>query len=492
MLDYFDELARRGNAYRRVTPNVNSYNMVINAYAKSQQEDAARKAEAILYRLINQKGRRIRPNSRSFGVVISIWARSKERGAADRAEQLLHQMEKLYVEGIREAEPNVIVYSTVVSFELYVWSKRWLHSLILTSFLSLLQIDAWAKSKHPDAARKAQRILDGMQTRAGGTKVHPNTICFNALLNAWANSNKPEAASRALSLLQQMNDLHDAGFRDVRPNSRTMNYAMLCVAKNSQRDAQSAEQAEMLLDRMLDLFISGNEKMMPDSFSFSTAVNAWAWSRSPDAGKGVIRTVEKMEDLFFSGVVSSKPHAISYNQAIAFFVERGDAQHADDMLVMMENTYKKGVRDAMPDSRTYAAVLKSCAQVPAGKGAKRALHVLARMQCMYDGGNKAAKPNTVCYNTVLSAVARSSHQRAALQAQQLLKKMKDLHASDDLSTKPDTISYSTVVSVMSLFLYAEIVLSTHTQFCTILRSMPLHEVERKMPLTRPLICFLKW
>lgn len=115
-LDYFGKLARRGNAYRRVKPNLNSYNIVINAYAKSRQVDAARKAEAILYRLINQKDKRMRPNSRSFGVVISIWARSKERGAADRAEQLLHQMEKLYVEGNRDAEPNVIVYSTVVSF----------------------------------------------------------------------------------------------------------------------------------------------------------------------------------------------------------------------------------------------------------------------------------------------------------------------------------------------------------------------------------------
>jgi hypothetical protein len=142
MLQYFDELKQSdAEAYRDLQPELCSFNSVIHAYANSRRDDAARKAEAVLYRLIGSLGhggggtgisgdnaptrdrRRMRsppsPDAMSFGGVIHAWAKSKERGSEERAEQILDQMEKQYAAGNTRAKLDVIVYTTVVreSFE---------------------------------------------------------------------------------------------------------------------------------------------------------------------------------------------------------------------------------------------------------------------------------------------------------------------------------------------------------------------------------------
>jgi hypothetical protein len=51
----------------------------------------------------------------------------------------------------------------------------------------------------------------------------PDTISFNAAISAWANSNDPSAGERAELLLQKMFELYEAGHVDAKPNTTSFN-----------------------------------------------------------------------------------------------------------------------------------------------------------------------------------------------------------------------------------------------------------------------------
>jgi hypothetical protein len=69
-------------------PNVKSFGIVMDAWAKSRAKDAALHAE----RLLNQLPAHIPPNAVLVSSCISAWSRSPLENAAERASQLLEQM----------------------------------------------------------------------------------------------------------------------------------------------------------------------------------------------------------------------------------------------------------------------------------------------------------------------------------------------------------------------------------------------------------------
>merc|ERR1712160_5612 len=98
ILDEMVKLHKEGNSC--VNPDSVSYNIVINAWAKSQEMNSGEKAEFLLKRMyaLYQIGDRfVKPDQRTFAFVIIAWAQSGDKGSERRAEQILLWMEKLYV-----------------------------------------------------------------------------------------------------------------------------------------------------------------------------------------------------------------------------------------------------------------------------------------------------------------------------------------------------------------------------------------------------------
>jgi hypothetical protein len=100
---------------------------------------------------------------------------------------------------------------------------------------------------------------------------------------------------------------------------------------------------------MLSALKAGDTKMMPDSFAFTTAINAWVWSRSVSAADGVSRIIDQMETLYYQGIITSRPHAISYNTAVRFFIDTGDLTAADAIIGRMEAAFLRGMKEAAAD-----------------------------------------------------------------------------------------------------------------------------------------------
>ena len=424
VLEYLDERNERVPQNRRIQATVDSYNMIIAAYVKTKDKDSARNAEKLLYRLVNlgapddSRGEAV---EKAFGMVITCWSKSSDPYAAERAEQLLRVLEKNYEEGLSKAKPNVIIFSQI--------------------------IDAWSKSRKKGAARKAKAIFEQC-LNTNNVSARPNTITFNSMLNALANSNDPEAVNDAKTILDKMYKLKNEPGWDVKPNARSITSYMSCLAKHSIANESYARKAEDLITAMLTALMAGDTNMMPDSFAFTTAINAWVWSRSVSTANGVLRLIDQMETLYYQGIITSRPHAISYNTAVRFFIDSGDLTSADNIIGRMEAAFLRGMKEAAADRLTYAALLNAYAQSNETSSHERALELFRRQRFQLTAGNLVAKPNTICYNMVMATLAKSENVMVRSQALLLLDEMRTLAKEDD-KVRPDAVTFSTAINVLS-------------------------------------------
>jgi hypothetical protein len=105
-----------GNVFAK--PDTITYNVVINAWAKSGGKGAAAEAEKLLARMqkLHAAGDPdIKPNVVTYGAVIDSYAKCGEKGAAAKADTLLAKMIQLYQsDPVKNGDlrPNTYVFNT--------------------------------------------------------------------------------------------------------------------------------------------------------------------------------------------------------------------------------------------------------------------------------------------------------------------------------------------------------------------------------------------
>jgi hypothetical protein len=225
-------------------PNLFSYNLVIDAWSRSHDYEAAWNAVKVLRKLIDEDGPD--PDTFSFNQVLSALSRSSKPGAARLAEKLLTYMEDAYRMQIhRNAKPDVVGYTSVIV--------------------------ALARSGETDAPERAEQILNSMKERyaAGERYMKPNRMSFNALIDCWAKSGKGTyAARKAEALLKEMDEMCALGDSSVAPNIVTYNAILNSWARSGTRCC--GNKAEGYLNLMWELYHSGDVEIAPNDKSFNT------------------------------------------------------------------------------------------------------------------------------------------------------------------------------------------------------------------------------
>jgi len=150
--------------------NTRSYNLVINAWAKSQRRDSIDRALALLQEM--EMSSKVKPDLLSYSGVISCIAKSKRSVDAKRAEDVLHELDK------HNVVPDNVIYNQVIN----------IHS----------------KSGARGSAERCEKLLTIMQGLAndGNDKVAPDVRTYNLVLSAWANEKGPEEAEKVLQRLE--------------------------------------------------------------------------------------------------------------------------------------------------------------------------------------------------------------------------------------------------------------------------------------------------
>jgi pentatricopeptide repeat protein len=208
MINRSQEPGRAGNC----EPDLYSYNMLLDAWSKSNEPNRGKRAEAILAHLCEHSEFEGEPDARTYSAAICAVVHSGEENILERSERILAQ-----------AESNDID------------SDVYLESLLL---------DAYASSKSPGSARRAEELLNKLDEKGIA-----NAVSFNTVIKAWKSSNDPDGPVRAKRIVERMKEL---GIVD------TISYSTLIATYANTGNRDSAERAEAILEDMHAMDLTPN------------------------------------------------------------------------------------------------------------------------------------------------------------------------------------------------------------------------------------------
>jgi hypothetical protein len=285
-------------------PNLYAYNAAIQAWVRSPEKGASKNAERLLDQLWDsyvESGRKeLKPDARTFNLVINAIARSREPKCADRAAALLARMEDLYTAGDEDMEPDALTFGAIINA--YANSGESESSdkaaQILQQMESLHQVgyqkmrpntfvynaclNAFAKcvsGSHADEADQLLELMETMYYEKGDASVKPDVISYSTTINAHANSKADDAGTKAEKWLQRMTRLYLEGDDAVKPNAfsyTTTIKAHVAAAAATSLNKQhtlllqraAAQRGDAILELMSLQYLAGDASQKPTKISF--------------------------------------------------------------------------------------------------------------------------------------------------------------------------------------------------------------------------------
>jgi hypothetical protein len=352
----------------QVTPDLQSFCHLLEAWSKTKSSQATQRAEAIL---LQMKKWKLEVNLECLSHVIECYAKSKRKGTEKRVESLM-ALAKIRLER-EQCEPSIVqsaVGSVLQSYqnvrnahraeeillhfvEEYRNNQRYSPTLKMCNSV----LSTWSKSKSTRRGHRADKLLQLMENDEA--LPDPSVESYNAVLTCYASSNKPESASRAEALLRQM-QMKKGGFQ---PNLASFTCVLIAWARS--RDLQQAPiEAERILRDIRD------RGLKPDRFVYYGLIIAWGRIGCDESIFKVEEYLQCIRDLRpdTSRVSSFKPTVVEYNaaiQAYANFVSKNVDRSR--MVVERVHTLLNEMLDSedeslRPNTLTYTAALKTLAE----------------------------------------------------------------------------------------------------------------------------------
>ncbi len=435
---------------------IDVYNLILQAYSRSNNPDAAEHAQALLENMQNAETDLPQPNATSYHMVLQSWANNSAHPEASKhAEQLLTQMKA------QKLQTTLACYQTVISLLAQKGeasrAERLLTSLVTdygVQFDAQLKptpkpfetvLLAYTKFFHADAAPRAESLLTHMKElfHTGILDYPPDVWCYNYVLKCWMHSRRDDATTRALQFLETMRE------DGVIPDIATMNTVLNTIAKQ-----QNARQAEKFLNQLYQAYLDDpSHNPQPNVVSFGTVLKAWSLSKDPEATERAEALLLKLQNLHESGLSQCRPDQAIFSSVIKCYASshtRDAPYKAEAVLREMQQTAQREKNpDLNPDTVCWNMTINAWAQ--AGNG-PRAEELFKEMLDDYlRNKSTGAAPNNVTFTAVLSAWAKTQNNaRAAECAENLLQQMKHLARSNSIpNVKPNVISYSIVLDCLA-------------------------------------------
>jgi len=392
-----------------VTPNTVSFTNAITAWARCTRRDSPKRAEALLNRmhsLYEEGWEDVRPNKVSYNSVITAWARCKDRrGSAEKGEELLSRMYDFYEsERAKLTEGGgADVVAEDIAGDLKPDARSW------NAVINLV-----ARSRDPRCAHRAKSLLDEMGRRydEGDVELMPDALTFGAIINAYANSLEEGASDTAAQLLMHMESLYQLGFDDAKPTTFVYNACMNAFAKDplilnnatNSGTLSRAQKAEQLLSSMEKRYQEEKDhRVMPDCISYSTVINAYANSQTPQSGTHADDILRRMMHRYLMGDIKCRPNAVAFTAAMK--------AHSAAINATMSISEGESTAAMMTFSEMSSEVQQ---QVKAS--AKRCEDLLQQLCIMYHqspGNDRSLKPTSTTFDVVERALMRAEDEDGA-------------------------------------------------------------------------------
>ena len=287
------------------------------------------------------------------------------------------------------------------------------------SYTNLMKLIS--RSGHKNSANMILQILNRMEERKRqDNTIKLDTVAYTMCIDAVAKSRNRDSHLIAEQILERMIERCKRDNSSVKPNSFTFSTVINACANNSSVDYAAPEKAERLLIRMIEL---GEELQLekPDAPLFNAVINCWAKSRLDHSAEKAEALLLRMQHWHKSGITDVRPDTVTYTTVINAWCNKGGVEateRAQKLLELMYLQYKAGgeKRSCRPDSISFTAVIDGWARC--GKGREAQL-MLDRMTTL------SLEPSRTTYALCLNAWSRSSayDPDAALQSEKLLRQM---------------------------------------------------------------------
>lgn len=445
---------------RIIRPTIEWYNYYLYAVANRPSSDAIKDAEVALSMLNDLKVKsvndpRLLPDGNTYKQVISIHAKTKSISGAIAAQSIFDEMMSGSKPTASDPTSATDIFNAMMNCWLKSGSKRGRQRIesLLAEMIELRDsgydsagpdivsvntaISAIARSQRKDSVRKAYFILKNMQTVYG---VKPDTTSYNLVINAYAKSRDLQGGQKADNLLKEMEFQFRNGNRDVMPNS--FSYSTVIDAISS--DNRCGTLAEGLLDRMRYLHQS-HGGAIPDTVVYNSIMNVYATQGDKDSVQRIQSILHFMEENSAQGNWNVKPNIISYNTLLkAFAYARDDfTNDATILLDRLSAGHKKGnLNGVAPDAISYTTVISCYARSDVPWKAKIAQQILNKMVDSYKSGNSMVKPTVFTFNAVLNACAYTFNPNEKVDAFMVI--VSTLVLLQEF-TKPDHTTYGTLL-----------------------------------------------
>ena len=244
------KLVRLSEKYPELSPDIVSYNNVLNANLQGSDKIASldRILEIVEHmEKIGEDHPKLKPDSFSYNVVMKAWLQSKRPEAPLRALEALLSTHELWASGDTSADQSNRPYNIV--------------------------INALAKSKKRVDPRKAYDLFLKLQA---SRECKPDIITYTSVIECFSKSDDLEAMDMSLNLLRQAQAEYErTGSPTLMPNMRT--YSMVISAANTNPTLKNALRARELLVELLALCDkTQHPDLEPNAFPFNYVLNCAA------------------------------------------------------------------------------------------------------------------------------------------------------------------------------------------------------------------------
>jgi hypothetical protein len=237
-------------------------------------------------------------------------------------------------------------------------------------------IPKWSKRKSPEAARRAEELLERLIKEAVAGNPHMRT---NETTTTVTSEEDSSAAPTSMLSVPLFNAAMDAYGKIGNPTG-----------------------VQRILRRMEGLRMSGVDdfaQLQPDEFSMSTLATAWAKSHSEEAAQKAEGIIQYMD---LKGLI---PNTVTYNtilHAIAVGNECDRALRAEDMVQRMKKRHEEKGEDCQPDVYTYQSLIQAWSRTSMPGSPQKAERILRFMDDEASSGTKNCKrlaPNAYCFTS---------------------------------------------------------------------------------------------
>lgn len=204
-----------------VRPDVVTYGILLDMWAKSRRQDAGELAEQIL-RDMQSNG--LNANVVNYNNAILAYARSNRADSFDRAKDLLVELQESSLEGDESVKPNTVTYTNV--------------------------IQSLKRSAEANKAEAARNLFQEMSRRFsdGDADVQPNVITVNSVLTACAftrgdDETRRRAVQIALTIFSEMEKL------EITPNSNSFRMLLETFGRQVADMTERTKMAEVAFQR---------------------------------------------------------------------------------------------------------------------------------------------------------------------------------------------------------------------------------------------------